>query len=126
MEPYYKQYYKENKKSLDEYSNDYYTSHKKEIRNKRLERNPMCPCGSRKEAHNKIGNFSFKSGKKIVLKKMCKTHYLFKATLVAIARQRNRGRPLKVALCNIYENMPNYLRQKCSQKKLQSMRPHKL
>lgn len=129
MEPYHKQYYKENKKSLDEYSIDYYTSHKKQIRNKRLERNPMCACGSRKEAHNKTDTFNWKSGKRIVLTKMCKTHYLFKATLVAISIQRQEGRPLKVALRHIYVNMPDYLRQKCSQlslKKLQSVRPHKL
>jgi len=128
MEPYYKQYYRENKQSLDKYSIDYYTSHKKQIRNKRLERNPMCCCGSRKEAHNKTNTFTFETGKKKVLKNMCKTHYLFKGTLVAIKRQRKKGKPLKVALRHIYENMPEYLRQNCSQlslKKLQSMRPHK-
>ncbi len=128
MEPYHKQYYKENKKSLDEYSIDYYNANKKQIRNKRLERNPMCCCGSRKEAHNKTDTFTFVSGKK-TYKNMCKTHYLFKATLMSIAKQMQRGRPLKVALCLIVPNMPDHLRQKCSQlslKKLQPMRPHKL
>jgi len=129
MEPYHKQYYRENKHLLDEYSIDYYTSHKKQIRIKRLERNPMCCCGSRKEAHNKTDKITFASGNKIVLKNMCKTHYLFKGTLIAIARQRQRGRPLKVALRHIVPNMPDYLRQRCSQlslKKLQPVRPHKL
>ncbi len=129
MEPYYKQYYKENKKSLDEYSTDYYTSHKKQIRNKRLERNPMCCCGSRKEAHNKTESVTFRNDTKLVLKGMCKTHYLFKGTLIAIAKQRNEGRTLKSALRHIVPNMPAYCRQRCSQlslKKLQSMRPHKL
>ena len=129
MEPYHKQYYRENKHLLDEYSIDYYTSHKKEIRIKRLERNPMCHCGSRKEAHNKTDKITFESGNRIVLKNMCKTHYLFKGTLIAIAKQRNEGRTLKSALRHIVPDMPDYLRQKCSQlsiKKLQSMRPHKL
>ena len=129
MEHYHKQYYRENKHLLDKYSIDYYTLHKKEIRNKRLERNPMCCCGSRKEAHNKTDKITFESGNKIVLKNMCKTHYLFKGTLIAIAKQRNEGRRLKVALRHIVPNMPNHLLQKCSQlsiKKLKSMRLHKL
>ena len=128
MEHYHKQYYRENKHLLDKYSIDYYKTHKKEIRNKRLERNPMCACGSRKEAHNKTETFNF-GDKKKVLKNMCKTHYLFKGTLVAIAKQRNEGRPLKVALRYIVPNMPDHLRQRCSQlslKKLKSVRPHKL
>lgn len=129
MEHYHKQYYRENKHLLDKYSTDYYNTHKKQIRNKRLERNPMCCCGSRKEAHNKTDKITFDSDKKIVLKNMCKTHYLFKGTLVAIKKWRNERKTLKFALRHIYERMPDYLREKCSQlalKKLQSMRPHKL
>ena len=128
MEHYHKQYYRENKHLLDKYSIDYYKTHKKEIRNKRLERNPMCACGSRKEAHNKTDTFNF-GDKKKVLKNMCKTHYLFKGTLVAIKKWRNEGKTLKFALRHIYERMPDYLRERCSQlslKKLKSVRPHKL
>ena len=129
MEPYHKQYYRENKHLLDDYSIDYYNTNKKQIRIKRLERNPMCHCGSRKEAHNKTDKITFESGNKIVLKYMCKTHYLFKGTLIAIAKQRDEGITLKVALRHIVPNMPTYLRQMCSQlsiKKLQPVRPHKL
>ena len=97
MEPYHKQYYRENKHLLDDYSIDYYNTNKKQIRIKRLERNPMCHCGSRKEAHNKTDKITFESGNKIVLKYMCKTHYLFKGTLKAIEKQRQRGITLKFA-----------------------------
>ena len=131
MEHYHKQYYRENKHLLDKYSIDYYKTHKKEIRNKRLERNPMCCCGSRKEAHNKTESVTFRNDTKLVLKGMCKTHYLFKGTLIAIANQwRNEGRTLKSALRHIVSSVCRRIcRQRSSQlsiKKLKSVRPHKL